>query len=39
MGILGMEERVRELGGTLKIGSEDSKGTLLRIEIPVPCER
>ena len=39
MGILGMEERVRELGGTLKIGSEDSKGTLLRIEIPVPGER
>jgi signal transduction histidine kinase len=34
IGIIGIEERVRELGGGLKITSGHRKGTLLLIEIP-----
>jgi signal transduction histidine kinase len=36
MGLIGMEERVRELGGTLAIRSEPGKGTLLNASIPLP---
>jgi signal transduction histidine kinase len=35
LGLLGTEERVRELGGTMEIRSQPSKGTLMRCEIPV----
>jgi signal transduction histidine kinase len=35
MGILGMEERVKRLGGTLAIKSEAGKGTTLRAELPL----
>jgi signal transduction histidine kinase len=34
IGIIGIEERVRELGGTMKITSEPLRGTLLLVEIP-----
>jgi signal transduction histidine kinase len=35
MGLLGMEERVKQLGGHLEIQSEVGKGTTLRVELPV----
>ncbi len=35
LGILGMEERVRRLGGRLKIGSEAGRGTLVHATLPV----
>ena len=35
IGIIGIEERVRELGGDLKITSERKRGTLFLVEIPV----
>ncbi len=35
MGLLGMEERVKQLGGHLEIHSEPNKGTTLRISLPV----
>jgi signal transduction histidine kinase len=35
MGILGMEERVRRLGGTLNIESAPGKGATLKAELPV----
>lgn len=34
-GIIGMEERVRELGGSLKIDSQPHRGTLLTVGIPM----
>lgn len=34
LGLLGAEERVRELGGRMEIISQPSRGTLLRCEIP-----
>ena len=34
LGLIGMEERVRELGGKVSIFSQQQKGTLLRAEIP-----
>lgn len=39
MGILGMEERVRRLGGTLNIESASGKGTTVKAELPVQQER
>jgi signal transduction histidine kinase len=36
--LLGIEERVRELGGTIEVVSQPAKGTLLRAEIPVARE-
>jgi signal transduction histidine kinase len=35
LGLLGIEERVRELGGKVSIISQPQKGALLRVEIPV----
>jgi signal transduction histidine kinase len=35
MGILGMEERVRRLGGSLTIQSSPGKGTTVKAEIPI----
>jgi signal transduction histidine kinase len=35
LGLIGMQERVQELEGTLKIASERNKGTTLRVEIPL----
>jgi signal transduction histidine kinase len=36
LGLLGIEERVRRLGGTLSIYSEEGSGTLLSINLPDP---
>ncbi len=35
LGLLGIEERARELGGYLAIKSQPGKGTLLRVSIPL----
>jgi two-component system sensor histidine kinase DegS len=35
LGLVGMEERVRLIGGTIKINSELGKGTTVLIEVPV----
>jgi signal transduction histidine kinase len=34
MGLLGMEERVKQLGGHLEVQSEPGKGTTLRVSLP-----
>jgi NarL family two-component system sensor histidine kinase YdfH len=34
-GILGIQERVRLVNGSLDIQSQNGKGTLLRIEVPL----
>jgi signal transduction histidine kinase len=36
LGLIGIEERVRELGGTLGIDSQPGKGTVLKISLPLP---
>jgi len=38
MGILGMEERVKRLGGTLRVESQPGKGTTVTAELPHPPE-
>jgi len=38
VGLVGLEERVRALQGKLTISSEDSVGTLIRVELPVRRE-
>jgi len=38
LGLVGIEERVRELGGNVKILSQLGKGTLLEVEIPSGSE-
>jgi signal transduction histidine kinase len=38
IGLLGMKERVRELGGVLTIASESERGTLLTVNIPLRSE-
>jgi signal transduction histidine kinase len=38
MGILGMEERVRHLGGELHVQSEPGRGTSVSIRLPLPRE-
>ena len=39
LGLLGMEERVREIGGTLDIKSQPGRGTCIFILLPVPEEQ
>ena len=34
MGILGMEERVKRLGGTLRVESQPGKGAAVTVELP-----
>jgi signal transduction histidine kinase len=36
LGILGMEERVKRLGGTLAVKSAPGQGTVLKAELPLP---
>ncbi len=36
MGILGMEERVKRLGGTLRVESQPGKGATVTAELPIP---
>jgi len=38
MGLIGIEERVRELGGEVSIFSQPQKGTVLRAEVPLSEE-
>lgn len=38
MGLLGMEERVREVGGTFEIGSGNGAGVKIRVKLHVPNE-
>lgn len=38
LGLVGIEERVRELGGNAKIHSQAGKGTLLEVQIPSGSE-
>lgn len=38
LGLLGMEERVRRLDGSLQIHSEPGKGTILSLMLPLPSE-
>jgi signal transduction histidine kinase len=38
LGLLGAEERVKELHGTMEVTSRPSRGTTVRCEIPVPAE-
>jgi signal transduction histidine kinase len=35
LGLIGMEERVKKLGGTLTISSQSQKGTILEVRLPV----
>ena len=35
LGLLGMEERVRHLGGSFQVDSQPGRGTLLRVTLPV----
>lgn len=36
LGLIGIEERARELGGVVTIYSQPDKGTTLRVELPLP---
>jgi signal transduction histidine kinase len=36
MGLVGMEERVREVGGTFEIGNQSGAGVRIRVRLPVP---
>jgi len=36
MGLLGMEERVKRLGGTITIDSQANAGTTIHVELPLP---
>jgi signal transduction histidine kinase len=38
MGILGMEERVRQLGGTFSVLSPDGQGALVRVVLPLESQ-
>jgi signal transduction histidine kinase len=38
LGLIGMEERVGELGGRIEIVSQPHKGTLVRVELPAGME-
>jgi signal transduction histidine kinase len=36
LGLIGMNERVSQLGGVLKVDSDPARGTLLRVDLPLP---
>jgi signal transduction histidine kinase len=36
LGLIGIEERARELGGTVNIGASDGKGVSIQVRLPVP---
>jgi len=38
LGILGMQERVTRLGGSLKVESERGRGTIVSFELPLPAD-
>jgi signal transduction histidine kinase len=38
MGLIGIEERARELGGTVHIDSRHNHGTLLEVQLPISME-
>jgi signal transduction histidine kinase len=37
LGILGMEERVKRLGGTLTVDSTPGRGSAIKAELPLPA--
>src|ERR1700687_2468503 len=39
MGLLGMEERVKRLGGTISIDSRPGAGTTITVELPLAARR
>jgi signal transduction histidine kinase len=39
LGLLGMQERVRLVNGTFRIDSHEGKGTVLRVDLPLPRQR
>jgi signal transduction histidine kinase len=39
LGILGMQERVRLVEGTFYVDSREGKGTVLRVDLPLPRQR
>jgi signal transduction histidine kinase len=36
LGLIGMRERISQLGGVLEVGSDPERGTRLRVELPLP---
>ena len=36
LGLVGMNERVSQLGGVLKVESDPARGTHLRVDLPLP---
>jgi signal transduction histidine kinase len=38
LGLIGLEERVRELGGKISLRSQPHKGTVVLAKIPIPVE-
>ncbi|HEV2521398.1 MAG TPA: sensor histidine kinase [Candidatus Acidoferrales bacterium] len=39
LGLVGMNERVTQLGGTLKVDSDPGRGTRIEVELPLPDEQ
>ena len=39
LGLVGMNERVTQLGGVLKVASDPAQGTRLEVDLPVPDEQ
>ena len=37
LGLVGMNERVSQLGGVLKVDSDPTRGTRLRVDLPLPA--
>jgi len=36
LGLVGINERVSQLGGVLKVESDPAQGTRLRVDLPLP---
>jgi signal transduction histidine kinase len=36
LGLVGMNERVSQLGGVLNVDSDPARGTRLRVDLPLP---